>query len=981
MIRQKKYLSLMVSYFFLIAGLSITFLGCQMHQKDVVVRRAGDTVTIENNSVRVEYNLLKGLYSAIDKRDTSTRITGIYSRVNNVASNSPGFEHTWKKSDVIDELGKGKKLTIVSSSPEQPSLILEITLYEDKEFIVLAGGIENTTSKAIQVKQIVPVANGHAFEGSDFTENFSMLPGTGGWYDMKLIHEDELRCANNLLVTFGDGDARRSVVIGGLTYNDYVKYAQAHRKANSLTISLSAEDPIGKRVDPGVKYMPDDKFYLDFTTSNPFDNLEKYAHAIRKALSIELSTYDFPTVDLWYARGSGAINNSIGAVKEMDKVVASGFLKYAPVAICLEPDYYAENNQQGWWDDEHFQRSCDDVHPNFREEVQGYGAYREPYETSEKWASAVIERGGIPFIYMQPGVRSQDYADAFPGHMLFNKARAPKRFSNGEIIYYPTKWYRDKSPSAWKAGQPQMESYDYTDPGFIAHMQDVFANMGDAGIRGVKFDYPEFLWADRGGLEDKYSTAANAYRMTYKLANGGLGKDSYLHERNLILGYDIALGLVDVQRIVGDTQELTPEMVRRMALRWYKNRVVINLDNDSKHLAQAKPQNKDGVRAMLTMSYVGTGRLMLGTCFDKMSDQDVYDLSRIYPFGSQPRSARPVDMFVRDVPQIFDFKVNEDWHQVTLYNPSHTDPSAISVVLSGDSVSGELTLERNASYYIYDFWNDKFVGKLSGKETLNQKLRPGEARMLSMHKVLDRPQFISTDRHVMQGYVDLLETNWDAAKSQLTGCSKVVGGEEYKVVIAANGYQAVSCFAGKAKCSVRMLSGTDGLAELTIEHFASGVVDWEVTFVPAPPLPDVFISDLEPIETTTGFAEIKIDKSIENKPISIAGQIYEKGIGTHADSTLVYKLKPEYKRFAAVVGVDDEVTGPGTIEFMVYADERLIAETGVVAVDETGFIDVEIPAGSRQIRLVALQGADGMSFDHADWANAGFMLKLKYKNR
>ena len=70
-----------------------------------------------------------------------------------------------------------------------------------------------------------------------------------------------------------------------------------------------------------------------------------------------------------------------------------------------------------------------------------------------------------------------------------------------------------------------------------------------------------------------------------------------------------------------------------------------------------------------------------------------------------------------------------------------------------------------------------------------------------------------------------------------------------------------------------------------------------------------------------------------------------------------------------------KVTRPGTIEFMVYADEKLIAETGVVAVDETGFIDVEIPAGSRQIRLVALQGADGMSFDHADWANAGFILK------
>jgi len=65
------------------------------------------------------------------------------------------------------------------------------------------------------------------------------------------------------------------------------------------------------------------------------------------------------------------------------------------------------------------------------------------------------------------------------------------------------------------------------------------------------------------------------------------------------------------------------------------------------------------------------------------------------------------------------------------------------------------------------------------------------------------------------------------------------------------------------------------------------------------------------------------------------------------------------------------------VEFTVYADDQLIAETGVASVGEVKFIDVEIPAGSRQIRLVALQGADGMSFDHADWANAGFILKLK----
>ena len=313
---------------------------------------SGSTAVVENDRIKVEYDLSAGQYSVIDKQDPSASATGVYSEVrddNNVwQSILPEYQHTSESSTVSDELGEGDKLTIVSSSTNLPSLILEITLYDNEEFVVLAGGVENTGDEAIQVKQIIPIAAGNLFVGADLTENFSMLSGIGGWHELKIIHENDLRCANNLLVTFGNGATRRSVVVGGLTYNDYVKFAQANRIGNSLNIRLSAEDAVGKRVDPGVTYMPDDRFYMDFITANPFDNLEAYAQTVRKALDIELSTYDFPTVDLWYARGSGATNNTIGAVAEIDKAVASGFMKYAPVAVCMEPDYYGEYNQQGW---------------------------------------------------------------------------------------------------------------------------------------------------------------------------------------------------------------------------------------------------------------------------------------------------------------------------------------------------------------------------------------------------------------------------------------------------------------------------------------------------------------------------------------------------------------------------------------------------------------------------------------------------------
>src|SRR5690606_1026626 len=118
-------------------------------------------------------------------------------------------------------------------------------------------------------------------------------------------------------------------------------------------------------------------------------------------------------------------------------------------------------------------------------------------------------------------------------------------------------------------------------------------------------------------------------------------------------------------------------------------------------------------------------------------------------------------------------------------------------------------------YYVYDFWNDRFVGLLNGGEVLEQDLRPGEARMMSIHAKKDRPQFISTNRHLMQGFVDLRDEEWDAKKRTLSGVSAVVEGDPYTVVIATNGLKAkrVKVSGGKAELQY---PGPDGLISVTI---------------------------------------------------------------------------------------------------------------------------------------------------------------------
>jgi len=143
------------------------------------------------------------------------------------------------------------------------------------------------------------------------------------------------------------------------------------------------------------------------------------------------------------------------------------------------------------------------------------------------------------------------------------------------------------------------------------------------------------------------------------------------------------------------------------------------------------------------------------------------------------------------------------------------------------------------------------------------------------------------------------------------------------------------------------------------------------------PTPEVFISDLHPVRAANGWnGDPRQDLSIEDNPIRLRGKEYRKGLGVHALSEVVYRARPQYKRFVAVVGVDDEKGDPpaGSITFEVYADDTELFKSDVLTgASQPVAVNVEIPKGAKQIRLVVGDGGDGVASDHGDWAGAGFM--------
>ena len=143
------------------------------------------------------------------------------------------------------------------------------------------------------------------------------------------------------------------------------------------------------------------------------------------------------------------------------------------------------------------------------------------------------------------------------------------------------------------------------------------------------------------------------------------------------------------------------------------------------------------------------------------------------------------------------------------------------------------------------------------------------------------------------------------------------------------------------------------------------------------PVGDVFVSDLPWLDQSNGWGPIERDTSNgesaagDGAPITINGAAFEKGVGMHATGALSVELGANCTTFSSMVGLDDEVTsGIGTVQFQVFGDGQLLAETGVVTGDDAAIELTADVTGVEVLRLVAHEATNGKNFDHADWADA-----------
>jgi alpha-galactosidase len=133
------------------------------------------------------------------------------------------------------------------------------------------------------------------------------------------------------------------------------------------------------------------------------------------------------------------------------------------------------------------------------------------------------------------------------------------------------------------------------------------------------------------------------------------------------------------------------------------------------------------------------------------------------------------------------------------------------------------------------------------------------------------------------------------------------------------------------------------------------------------------LSTLLPMSADNALGPIELDTSNGNgiegdgSLISIGGKVYTRGIGTHAGSRIVYYLGGRCSQLSVDVGIDDEVASDGSASFQIFADDRLVADSPVLTVDDVALrLDADVTGAT--LLTLAADPAGAIDNDHADWA-------------
>ena len=144
-----------------------------------------------------------------------------------------------------------------------------------------------------------------------------------------------------------------------------------------------------------------------------------------------------------------------------------------------------------------------------------------------------------------------------------------------------------------------------------------------------------------------------------------------------------------------------------------------------------------------------------------------------------------------------------------------------------------------------------------------------------------------------------------------------------------------------------------------------------------------YLSDYDWKSQSNNYTQPKKDVAINGGNLTLTGENneaveYEKGLGMHSTSTVIYDLTDKNADiFSTYIGVDRAMYhSVGQVQFEIYVDGKLSYDSGIMkAKDKQKYVELNL-ADAKELKLVVKDGGNGNGSDHATFGDT----KLHFVN-
>ena len=129
---------------------------------------------------------------------------------------------------------------------------------------------------------------------------------------------------------------------------------------------------------------------------------------------------------------------------------------------------------------------------------------------------------------------------------------------------------------------------------------------------------------------------------------------------------------------------------------------------------------------------------------------------------------------------------------------------------------------------MHEFWSGKTLGVVTDSFDL-AALDPMGLQSFSIRELMDRPQLVTTNRHLSQGAAEIELLTWNAETHTLEGRIRVVAGDKYRVKFhVPKGYRLDAATVERKPAQVE----TDSeFLTFSIDQARTASVAWSLKFV------------------------------------------------------------------------------------------------------------------------------------------------------